>query len=111
MTSSAVARLRAAERKLSEAPPARLDGQTAIRLSWHQDALWGEGAAAGAAPRPAETAGGRSRRQRQPKDRPAARRRRRRHSFDHPARPVTRPRRDYTTGRRLTTVPLVGDYL
>ncbi|KUH40685.1 hypothetical protein ATE80_00405 [Streptomyces kanasensis] len=101
-----MARLRAAERKLSEAPPARLDGQTAIRMVWRQDALWDDGAAAGV-PSPPQAA---AEPRRQPKARPA-RRRRRRHTFDHPARPVTRPRGDYTTGRRLTTVPLVGGHL
>ncbi|MFJ3161270.1 hypothetical protein [Streptomyces kanasensis] len=107
MTSSAVARLRAAERKLSEAPPARLVGQTAIRMVWHQDALWGDGAAAGV-PSPPQAA---AEPRRQPQARSGRRRRRRRHAFDHPARPATRPPGDYTTGRRLTTVPLVGDHL
>lgn len=91
------ARLRAVEQQLSDPPPVRLDGQTAIPLVWRQETLWDERAPdPGAAP---------------PRRRGKRRARRGRHAFDLPARPATRPRRDYVHGRRVVLVVPVGGYL
>ncbi|MEU2183748.1 hypothetical protein [Streptomyces thermolilacinus] len=123
------ARLRAVEQQLSDPPPARLDGQTAIPLVWRQDALWAEPAqepgaqqpcpapAADAAPGPVSASepgsapepgsgpasGPRWRGKRRPRFR--------RHVFDDPARPATRPRRDYVHGRRVVLVAPLGEYV
>ncbi|MFV2118186.1 hypothetical protein ACE14D_06965 [Streptomyces sp. Act-28] len=91
------ARLRAVEQQLSDPPPARLDGQTAIPPAWRQGALWGERVPD---PRPAPS-----------RRRGKRRQRRTRHAFDHPARPATRPRRDYVHGRRVVLVVPVGGHL
>ncbi|MFJ8692074.1 hypothetical protein [Streptomyces roseolilacinus] len=91
------ARLWAVEQQLSDPPPARLDGQTAIPLVWRQEALWGE-RVPDPGPAPARQRGKR-------------RSRRARHVFDLPARPVTRPRRDHVHGRRVALVALTGGYL
>ncbi|OEJ93176.1 hypothetical protein J116_000395 [Streptomyces thermolilacinus SPC6] len=115
------ARLRAVEQQLSDPPPARLDGQTAIPLVWRQDALWAEpapepdpeqpcpapAAVPGPGPAPEPGSGSAS----GPRWRGKRRPRSRRHVFDDPARPATRPRRDYVHGRRVVLVAPLGEYV
>ncbi|WP_436995668.1 hypothetical protein [Streptomyces sp. enrichment culture] len=131
------ARLRAVEQQLSDPPPARLDGQTAIPLEWRQDALWAEPApqpgpeqpcpapagdaapgpgpssAPGAAPGPGpgSAPGSGSASASGPRGRGRRRPRSRRHVFDDAARPATRPRRDYVHGRRVVLVAPLGEYV
>ncbi|WP_228981419.1 hypothetical protein [Streptomyces sp. DH12] len=100
--SRARARIRAAEERLAAPPPDRLDGQTTIALAWVQGTLWGDPPppAAPTPPTPSRApVASRPRRQPRPP-------RRRTYLFDFPARPATRPRRDYVARRRITDVPL-----
>lgn len=99
MTPRTRSRLQAAAQQLAGPPPVHLRGQTAIPLTWQQDALWDE---------PTPTTPARQTPQRQPAVRP---RRRAMHRYDAHARPATRPRASYTRGRRVVDIAPAGTYL
>ncbi|KAF0646286.1 MULTISPECIES: hypothetical protein [Streptomyces] len=103
MTPRTRSRLQAAAQQLAEPPPVHLRGQTAIPLTWQQDALWGEPALPA---RPRESPVHRA-----PQRQPTARPRRAMHWYDLAARPATRPRASYTRGRHVTEVSITGPYL